>query len=174
MLYSMNNCKECNNSFIVTLDRKTFCTHICQARYVIRSANPLHKGPVKTGSYVKCIECNKEFYAQLHRIKSGKVKFCSRRCLAINLLPQYKQYRFKSLNKKHHTYKYITINGKRIRLHRYIMEQHLGRKLESWEHVHHVNDDSSDNRIENLVVLSNSDHQKEEHKLRKKIISSSF
>lgn len=46
------------------------------------------------------------------------------------------------------------------RQHRHIMEEHLGRKLESWEHVHHINHDKTDNRIENLVVLAASEHHK--------------
>ena len=34
------------------------------------------------------------------------------------------------------------------------MEEYLGRPLEKWEHVDHINEDKSDNRIENLQLLS--------------------
>lgn len=61
-------------------------------------------------------------------------------------------------------YKQIMVNGKLVREHRWLMEQHLGRKLESWEHVHHIDGNHLNNAIENLIVLSNAEHQKEELK----------
>lgn len=50
-------------------------------------------------------------------------------------------------------YAHKTINGMKKRVHRHIMEEHLGRELNSDEHVYHLNSDSMDNRIENLVII---------------------
>lgn len=44
--------------------------------------------------------------------------------------------------------------------HRYLMEKKLGRKLNKTEIVHHINGDSLDNKIENLIVLTRSNHMK--------------
>ena len=55
-------------------------------------------------------------------------------------------------------YKIITVNGKSIYEHRYIMEQHIGRKLKRWEIIHHKNGDSLDNRIENLEIMTQNHH----------------
>ena len=58
-------------------------------------------------------------------------------------------------------YKKITHkNGKQQDFHRYLYEQHLGRKLTRHEVVHHINGDITDNRIENLQLMTLSEHGK--------------
>lgn len=51
------------------------------------------------------------------------------------------------------------VKGK-VHEHRYLAEQVLGRKLQTNEVVHHINDDPKDNRLENLMVLDRRSHSK--------------
>ena len=58
-------------------------------------------------------------------------------------------------------YKAIKVNGVKYDEHRYIMEQYLGRKLNRYEVVHHKDGNKRNNDIENLVLMSLSEHSKE-------------
>lgn len=53
-------------------------------------------------------------------------------------------------------YVIVSIEGKKIKKHRYIMQQHLGRELLPEETVHHKNGIKTDNNLDNLELWSKS------------------
>lgn len=58
-------------------------------------------------------------------------------------------------------YKMITLpGGGRCYEHRDVLEKHLGRKLLPSEHIHHKNGIKTDNRVENLEIMSAEQHFK--------------
>jgi predicted DNA-binding protein YlxM (UPF0122 family) len=88
---------------------------------------------------------------------------------------------------KHHKYIYILLdkdnpfycmakkNKGYIAEHRYIMANYLGRPLESWEIVHHIDGNKTNNKISNLKLFSKSTHdmvtilEEENRKLKEEI-----
>lgn len=55
----------------------------------------------------------------------------------------------------------ISGHGDRTNLeHRYVMEQHLKRRLGSNEVVHHKDEDKTNNELSNLEVMSRSEHNR--------------
>lgn len=105
----------------------------------------------------KCVVCSTIF---LHRPSDADThRFCSKKCQNHNKkfgLPTGKYFSYDG---------YIVLvrtpdGRKQIKEHRYIMEQHLGRKLLPTEIVHHINEKKTDNRLENLLVVSRREHNR--------------
>lgn len=88
--------------------------------------------------------------------KNNLKKFCSKKCYINKRRTGY-------ITKQ--GYKEISIKGRKILEHRFIMENYLKRKLKKQEHIHHLNRNKLDNRIENLIPMSSSEHIKLHWKL---------
>ena len=65
-------------------------------------------------------------------------------------------------------YKVISVNKRRVYEHRFIMESKLGRLLLPSELVHHKDNNSLNNNIENLMLVSNVTHRKEHARKEKR------
>lgn len=107
---------------------------------------------------LNCPSCGNSFHVFPYRLRSGKTICCSRSC-AMKMIPQNLRNNWrggKTINKA--GYVLLRINGKYVYEHRYVMEQMLGRPLESDETVHHVDKNKANNSQENLLLLQKKTH----------------
>lgn len=111
---------------------------------------PWNKGNVTRYDYV-CAECHKPFQSKLK-----EAKFCSRACYAQGNAGT------KSIFWKggalysggaRTKYRFTAANGKIVRIHRAIMEAHVGRPLHRTERVHHIDGNGENNAISNLHLF---------------------
>jgi len=124
---------------------------------------------------VNCLECQKQFFVFECFIRKGWGKFCCRSCKAKWFSKNHESTKatikkccerkknFKktrTVPRKNNEYLRFQKDGIRYYVHRYIMENHIGRKLKSTEHVHHINENPKDNRIENLMLTTSEEHQR--------------
>lgn len=58
---------------------------------------------------------------------------------------------------------YLRFNDSGKYVHRWVMERHLGRKLNYTEIVHHIDGDKLNNRIENLRLFKNQEEHNRHH-----------
>lgn len=122
------------------------CSRTCYLEYKRRNSQ----------GWCVCENCSKRYRtnpAYLKRTPNNR-RYCSVSCMG-----EHKKkvcHFFLCTNGYYHTAYF----GKTNRLHRVIMEQHLGRKLKSKEHVHHIDGNKLNNALSNLTILSHSEHMK--------------
>lgn len=101
-----------------------------------------------------CVQCGKPWQTQNY-----KSRFCSNTCSAIVFSGPsngaWKGGRYIDGS----GYVMLSIPGRgHVPEHRWIMEQHLDRELESHEIIHHKDHDKSNNDIDNLELTTRKDH----------------
>ena len=126
---------------------------------------------IRKGKFIACKLCKIDVYVPIWRQK--RFRFCSKKCHGDWTGLQPNKGRFikgQNLGKNHPNYKggfiaksgykLIMHNGRQSLEHRVIIEVYLGRKLQRHEVIHHINHIKTDNRIENLKVMSRGEHTK--------------
>jgi len=167
-------CNYCGIEIYITpFNLKSHKNHFCSRECFLKWNYGSNAGNYKGGKItIKCAFCNKKINVDRYRQKMYKNKFCNKECFydwtKENMPKGENSYNWTGGKSKYPS-GYIRINNTGIYEHRFIMEKYLGRKLYSWEEVHHINGIKDDNRIENLKLLPGNEHNKKVQKVYQEI-----
>lgn len=121
----------------------------------------------KTYETRKCLYCEKEFQAE----KWEKTKYCSFKC---GIEGNRGKSRIKISKCKGRKIRYrpsrVLEDGRRVAIHRHLIEQILERRLTSEEQVHHKDMNSANNELNNLWLYKNAREHTKGHKSLEKLV----
>lgn len=141
------NCNFCGIQFVyrrrnIKRNKNFYCSKDCGYKAKIRRMR------------VSCDWCGTHFDKKISDINRSKHNFCKHKCSV-----DFTRWTGKrNVNPK--------LNG--VHIHRKIMEEYLGRKLHIDEEVHHIDGNHLNNRIENMVVISKSEHSRIHASMKKR------
>jgi endogenous inhibitor of DNA gyrase (YacG/DUF329 family) len=150
------NCGEVMYLHRGTAERRKFCSKACH-----------NEAQTKPKVERTCEVCGEQFWLKPSQAEHLTGRFCSRACESTSRIkrPLDRQHNGRPAVIDNSGYVRVSepdhpkaMNGGWVFEHRLVAEQHLGRTLEPDEHVHHVNGDKLDNRLENLVVMNGLEH----------------
>lgn len=115
--------------------------------------------PRKKSVSVACRNCDEMFETVQWRINQGKGKYCSPECRKEGSRGKGVELDglWFGINGKNKYHWHKRSNGTSISLHRYVWEKKNGPKPDGHQ-IHHIDHDPSNNDIENLQLMTTSDH----------------
>lgn len=152
-------CEVCGTEFYRPASSKQrYCSYACH-----------NKAQTKPKVERFCEVCEKRFWVRPSRLTANAVRFCGRTCMGQSNWKRPLDWFHNGKPALENFFGYVVVwepnhpsawSGGWVFHHRLVMEKAIGRYLLHSEQVDHINTVKDDNRIENLQILSHSEHSK--------------